>query len=129
MAVILLLVKYSLTALHKSPISFVPVWDIAHGHLVGDFSHHTSLVTSLSFSRDGGVLASASNDLSLNIWDFAKFASELNLEEVNVTHNPTVETNAADKYRLATYRTKESPIMGIHFTRRNLLLAFGPYSG
>ena len=108
---------------------FVPVWDIAHGHLVGDFSHHTSLVTSLSFSRDGGVLASASNDLSLNIWDFAKFASELNLEEVNVTHNPTVETNAADKYRLATYRTKESPIMGIHFTRRNLLLAFGPYSG
>ena len=39
-------------------------------------------MTSLSFSRDGGVLASASNDLSLNIWDFAKFASELNLEEV-----------------------------------------------
>ena len=58
------------------------MWDIAHGHLVGDFSHHKSLVTSLSFSRDGGVLASASNDLSLNIWDFAKFASELNLEEV-----------------------------------------------
>jgi len=53
----------------------------------------------------------------------------LNLEEVNVTHNPTVETNAADKYRLATFRTKESPIMGIHFTRRNLLLAFGPYVG
>ena len=49
--------------------------------------------------------------------------------QVNVTHNPTVETNAADKYRLATFRTKESPIMGIHFTRRNLLLAFGPYVG
>ena len=63
-------------------LPFLPVWDIAHGHLVGDFSHHTCLVTSLSFSRDGGVLASASNDLSLNIWDFAKFASELNLEEV-----------------------------------------------
>ena len=46
-----------------------------------------------------------------------------------MTHNPAVETNAADKYRLATFRTKESPIMGIHFTRRNLLLAFGPYCG
>jgi transcription initiation factor TFIID subunit 5 len=105
------------------------VWDIAHGHLVGDFSRHTGLITSLSFSRDGGVLASSSNDLSINLWDFSKFASELNLEEVNVTHNPTVEPNAAAKYKLMTFRTKESPIIGTHFTRRNMLLAFGPFVG
>ena len=29
----------------------VLIWDIAHGHLLGDFAHHTGMVTSLSFSR------------------------------------------------------------------------------
>ena len=29
----------------------VLVWDIAHGHLLGDFAHHSAMVTSLCFSR------------------------------------------------------------------------------
>ena len=29
----------------------VLLWDIAHGHLLGDFTHHTAMVTNLCFSR------------------------------------------------------------------------------
>ena len=29
----------------------VLIWDIAHGHLLGDFAHHTAMVSSLCFSR------------------------------------------------------------------------------
>ena len=49
---------------------------------------------------------------------------EANLEEVNVTHNPSVQTDS-DAFLLASFRTKESPVLGLHFTRRNLLLSLG----
>jgi transcription initiation factor TFIID subunit 5 len=70
------------------------------------------------------VLASASSDCSISLWNFSKFMADANLEEVNVTHNPTVQTDS-ESMLLASFRTKESPVLGIHFTRRNLLLAVG----
>jgi transcription initiation factor TFIID subunit 5 len=82
------------------------------------------MITTLLFSRDNNVLASASNDCSISLWNFNKFTTDANLEEVNVTHNPTVQTDS-ESLLLATFRTKESPVLGIHFTRRNLLLAMG----
>lgn len=105
----------------------VLVWDIAHGHLLGDFSTHTEMITMLAFSRDANVLASASTDCSIAIWDFKKFASEVNLEEVNVTHNPDVRTDAQN-LQISVFKTKNCPVLNIHFTRRNLLLAVGPFS-
>ena len=102
----------------------VLLWDIAHGHLLGDFSHHSAMITSLVFSRDNNVLASASVDCSISLWNFSKFMADASLEEVNVTHNPSVQTDS-DTLLLAKFRTKESPVLGIHFTRRNLLLALG----
>ena len=105
----------------------VLLWDIAHGHLLGDFgATHRGMITSLIFSRDSSVLVSGSNDKSLVLWDFNKFSEELNLEEVNVTHNPPVINNPA-KYKLTAFYTKDTPILGTHFTRRNLLLAIGSY--
>jgi transcription initiation factor TFIID subunit 5 len=34
----------------------VLIWDLAHGHLIASFSHHTATVHSLCFSRDGTIL-------------------------------------------------------------------------
>ena len=79
----------------------------------------------LNFSRENSVLASASIDGSITLWNFQKFLNDSNLEEVNVTHNPAVRTDSREVL-IATFHTKETPVIGIHFTRRNLLLSFGP---
>lgn len=102
----------------------VLLWDIAHGHLLGDFSQHTDMLTSLVFSREGNVLVSAAVDNQIVLWDFKKFLEDTNLEEVNVTHNPDVATEAG--FRIAVFKSKGTPVLNIHFTRRNMLLAIGP---
>ncbi|XP_043271276.1 transcription initiation factor TFIID subunit 5 [Venturia canescens] len=104
----------------------VLVWDLAHGHLVAALSSHESTVHCLSFSRDGNILVSASLDCSIKLWDFTKLADEMSLEDVNVSHNPDVKTST-ESYLLRSFPTKNSPILALHFSRRNLLLAVGMF--
>ncbi|XP_046821914.1 transcription initiation factor TFIID subunit 5 isoform X1 [Vespa velutina] len=104
----------------------VLVWDLAHGHLVAALSSHTSTIHCLSFSRDGNILVSGSLDCTIILWDFTKLAEEMSLEDVNVSHNPDVKTNA-ETYLLRTFPTKNSPVLTLHFSRRNLLLGVGMY--
>jgi len=101
------------------------LWDLAHGHLLGDYASHTAMISMLCFSRENSVLATSSIDGSISLWNFQKFLDESSLEEVNVTHNPSVRTDTSEML-IATFHTKETPIIGIHFTRRNLLLSLGP---
>ena len=101
------------------------LWDLAHGHLLGDYASHSAMISMLCFSRENNIMASASIDGSISLWNFQKFLNESSLEEVNVTHNPSVRTDTSDTL-IATFCTKETPIIGIHFTRRNLLLSLGP---
>jgi len=49
------------------------------------------------------------------------------LEDVNVSHNPDIKKS--DTYLLRSYGTKNSPLLHLHFTRRNVLLAVGMYEG
>lgn len=44
---------------------------------------------------------------------------------MNVSHNPDVKTG--DQFLLRTYSTKNSPILCLHFSRRNLLMSVGMY--
>lgn len=130
----------------------VLVWDLAHGHLVAALSSHTGTIHCLSFSRDGNILVSGkfifpfpmtlkvffkvikliylhfigSLDCTIILWDFTKLAEEMSLEDVNVSHNPDVKTNAED-YLLRTFPTKNSPVLTLHFSRRNLLLGVGMF--
>ncbi|XP_066585283.1 transcription initiation factor TFIID subunit 5-like [Prorops nasuta] len=104
----------------------VLMWDLAHGHLVAALSSHTGSVHSLSFSRDGNILVSGSLDCTIKLWDFTKLAEEMSLEDVNVSHNPDVKTNA-DSYLLRSFATKNSPVLALHFSRRNLLMGVGMF--
>jgi len=104
----------------------VLVWDIAYGHLLAELTHHTSMIAGLTFSREGTVLASSATDSTIALWNFAKLMGEAALEDVNVTHNPDVMKDS-DKLLLGSYRTKSTPVIHLHFTRRNLLMAVGPY--
>jgi len=103
----------------------VLLWDLAHGHLLGDYASHTAMISTICFSRENSVMATSSIDGSISLWNFQKFLNESTLEEVNVTHNPTVRTDPSE-FLIATFHTKETPIVGIHFTRRNLLISIGP---
>eukprot|EP00090_Calanus_glacialis_P040049 TRINITY_DN6978_c0_g1_i1.p1 TRINITY_DN6978_c0_g1~~TRINITY_DN6978_c0_g1_i1.p1 ORF type:complete len:749 (-),score=253.58 TRINITY_DN6978_c0_g1_i1:122-2248(-) len=106
----------------------VLVWDIAYGHLLAELSHHKSIISGLAFSREGTVLASSAIDSTIAVWDFAKLTNEAALEDVNVTHNPDV-MKESEHMLLGNYRTKNTPVLHLHFTRRNLLLASGPFEG
>lgn len=65
-------------------------------------------------------------DCSIKLWDFTKLAEEMSLEDVNVSHNPDVKTST-ESYLLRSFGTKNSPILTLSFTRRNLLLGIGRY--
>merc|ERR1712110_579940 len=89
----------------------VLVWDIAYGHLLAGLSPHSSVI-----------------DSTIAIWDFAKLTNEAALDDVNVTHNPDV-IKESEKLLLGNYRSKNTPVLLLHFTRRNLLLTPGPFEG
>lgn len=103
------------------------IWDLAHGHLIASFSGHTGTVHSLCFSRCGTILSTGSLDCTLRLWDFTKLTEDISGENVNVSHNPDVRDG--EPYLLRSFPTKSSPFIGLHFTRRNLLLAVGMYDG
>ncbi|XP_046457923.1 transcription initiation factor TFIID subunit 5-like [Daphnia pulex] len=110
----------------------VLLWDLAHGHLLADLPGHTMTISSLAFSRDGTVFATSSLDGSIQLWDFFRMTDESSLEDVNISgHNPDLlkRSNAIESLRLARYPTKATPVMSLHFTRRNLLLAAGMFEG
>jgi transcription initiation factor TFIID subunit 5 len=107
--------------------SRVLMWDLAHGHLLAELTGHKGPIHTLAFSRDGHILTSGSQDCSVKLWDFSRLAEEMVLEDVNVSHNPDIKKS--DSYLLRSYGTKNSPLLHLHFTRRNVLLAVGMYEG
>ncbi|KAK9888865.1 hypothetical protein WA026_001085 [Henosepilachna vigintioctopunctata] len=105
----------------------VLIWDLSHGHLVAELTGHEKPVHTLAFSRCGNILCSGGLDCSLKVWDFSKITEDISSEEVNVSHNPDVKTG--DQYLLRDFATKSSPLIHLHFTRRNLLLAVATFDG
>lgn len=63
-------------------------------------------------------------DCTIKLWDFTAITDEAAEEE---GYNTTIQKE--DKFLLRSFATKNSPIKGLHFTRRNLLLASGSYEG
>lgn len=103
------------------------VWDIAHGHLLAELKGHTDTVYAMRFSRDGSILATGGLDCSVKLWDVNKLFTEIDLEDLNISHTPAVRNNS-DGLLLGTYPTKATTVLELHFTRRNLLLASGMFN-
>jgi transcription initiation factor TFIID subunit 5 len=101
-------------------------WDLSNGYLVAELSSHHDTIYSLSFSRDGVILASGGADDCVNLWDVTRLIEELDLEDINTSHAPTVRTSI-DTLLLGSYRTKSTNILTLHFTRKNLLLTSGVF--
>ena len=95
---------------------------------------YSATICTLAFSRDGGALASGGLDEAVCVWNIEKLMSDYDDEESavagsgsagNDSNQPMFDENA--DYCLGRFTTKKTPVLGLHFTRRNLLLAFGPH--
>lgn len=100
----------------------VVVWDLATGEMLAHLQGHLRPIKALCFSRDGNVLASGGMDGMVKLWD----AKGLRAGKKNVFSGQSDSTSSRGA-QLASYSTKYSPITHLHFTRKNLLLASGPY--
>lgn len=58
----------------------------------------------------------------MKLWDFTKFTEEISFDDINVCHNPDIKKDS-EHYLLRTFGTKQSPIINLFFTRRNVLFA------
>jgi len=99
----------------------VIVWDISSGDFLATLCGHTDTVYSLAFSRNATILASGGKDNMVKLWDVGRIFAE---QDSEITTSSTAEGRT---FEIQSFRTKSTPILALHFTRRNLLLASGPF--
>ncbi|KAJ5077026.1 transcription initiation factor tfiid [Anaeramoeba ignava] len=103
------------------------LWDIGTGKIIRKMHQHESTVSSLDFSvLDGNILASGSLDNSVKIWD----ANMARLLPDSSLFNFTSDFHSNEKSQqavllLKSFPTKNTPVMNIGFSRRNILHATG----
>lgn len=108
--------------------SKVLIWDLANGGLLTCLNLHKSTVYSMSFSREGSVLATGGLDYCVRLWDFMRMIEDVVTEDGGgAVIPPDVKKISGDGMLIGEFYTKATPIYSMHFTRRNILLATGPF--
>lgn len=103
--------------------SLIIVWDISSSVIIAQFASHKSSIYSLEFSRDNNVLASAGMDNTIKVWNINKLLKEV--EQTDDLSTFTARNEAM--FEIGSWKTKQTPVTLLHFTRRNLLVGVGPY--
>ncbi|KAL6309885.1 TFIID and SAGA subunit [Sparassis latifolia] len=116
----------------------INVWDLGSGRRIKKMTGHTASIYSLAFSAESSLLVSGGADWTVRCWD-VKSAGGLQGKTrengVNGFGASGMEVNGDQKEEesiettdlLATFPTKRTPIIDVHFTPRNLCLVAGPY--
>jgi WD40 repeat protein len=95
----------------------IKLWDIAEGRLLktvamgADNGARNTPIYSLGFCQDGKVLASSASDNCVRLWDTEKASVQ-----------PSLNSDL-----LACYPTKQTPIIALKFTPRNILNVVGAF--
>ncbi|KNZ61755.1 hypothetical protein VP01_1361g3 [Puccinia sorghi] len=131
----------------------IKLWDIGSSRLIKTMRGHQSSIYSLTFSAESTILASAGADCSIRVWDVqsmgttGQIISNPSLEspedslaqpglKLKGDSKSTVKLLRRGLFGLHEYRdtpdllltlpTRQTPILNVSFTARNLLLGVGP---
>lgn len=96
------------------------VWDLNSGKKVATLKGHEDSIWSVDISGEGNIIASGSADCSVRLWDLRM------LQEMKKKDTDILDTTQ-NKKSLGVYYTRQTPVIKVSFTRRNLLLAAGPF--
>lgn len=136
----------------------IQLWDLGSGKRMKKMTGHQGVIYSLDFSHDSSVLVSGSADCTVRAWDVKKESTPgqashrilqdgrdasgvngtLNSPTLSQGHSPAVDrmnkklavaTPLESEEHLASFWTKRTPVYKVQFTKRNLCLAVGAFSG
>ncbi|EJW87341.1 hypothetical protein WUBG_01752 [Wuchereria bancrofti] len=77
----------------------------------------------VEFSRDGAALAVARADSALSFYSVDTITAHSGSQD-HLNNDPKINPSG---FHLYSYATKNTSIVDLHFTRRNLVLAVGAY--
>ncbi|KAJ1026640.1 hypothetical protein NDA13_004013 [Ustilago tritici] len=122
---------------HINDVS-ISLWDLASGRRIKKMWGHSERIYSMDFSADGSLLVTGSEDCSVRCWDVRSVggvrktpakgsleAQQASAAAVNHTSGADLTNTSADC--VATFHTKRTPVLDVHFTPRNLCLVAGVY--
>lgn len=96
----------------------IHIWDLATSRRLARLTGHNRAVHSLDFSADGNLLASGSSDRTVKLWD---------VQTLTNANSQDTGDAAAQTNEVRSFPAKHTPVFSVAFTRRNLLLATGPF--
>jgi len=75
---------------------------------------------------DSSFIVSGGLDNCVKVWDFQQVVWDIDADDVGMQRGHATITDR--NYLLCDFPTKATPIINLHFTRRNLLLAVGAFT-
>lgn len=90
------------------------LWDLAAGGVLKELRGHTGAITSLAFSPDSSLIASAALDNSVRVWDVR-----------NAHGGGAVPPDGSSPELVGVYSGETSSVLNVQFTACNLLLVTG----
>lgn len=118
--------------------SVINVWDAGSGRRLKSMKGHgRSSIYSLSFSKDSSVLVSGGTDNTVRVWDIKKNTNDAGPEPEPFNFDQGDKESKLEKKKeiiatsdhMTAYFTKKTPVYKVQFTRRNLCLAGGVFTG
>lgn len=90
------------------------LWDLASGGVLKELRGHTGAITSLEFSPDSSLIASAALDNSVRVWDVR-----------NAHGGGAVPPDGSSPELVGVYTGETSSVLNVRFSACNLLLVTG----
>ncbi|CAB1344592.1 unnamed protein product [Coregonus sp. 'balchen'] len=109
----------------------IRLWDVLTGNCVRILTGHKGPIHSLAFSPNGKFMASGATDSRVLLWDIGHGLmafDDVELDDFTAATGHIHLPENSQELLLGTYMTKSTPVIHLHFTRRNLLLAAGAYN-